>query len=73
MYDVYFSYFDGCEYRCRDINKICIPASGGIKTISGEDILTSHFKIYPEIYLYSENSNYTVSTENLKIINITKK
>ena len=54
MYDVYFSYFDGNDHLCTNIDKIEIPTSSGIRNIfSGDEIASQHFRIHSEIYLYS--------------------
>lgn len=72
MYDVYFSYFDGNDYLCKDIIKIDTPSTSGIRTYSGDEIATHHFAIHSELYLYSENTSYTISTKGLKSIEIRK-
>ena len=59
MYDVYFSYFDGNDHLCTNVDKIEIP--------------TQHFRIHSEIYLYSSSTSYTISTTGLKAIEIRKK
>ena len=73
MYDVYFSYFDGNEYLCKDVVKIEIPSSSGAIVYSGEEIATHRFAIYSEFYLYSKNTSYTISSKGLKAIEIRKK
>ena len=73
MYDVYFSYFDGNDHLCTNIDKIEIPTSSGIKTYSGDEIASQHFRIHSEIYLYSSSTSYTISTTGLKAIEIRKK
>ena len=37
MYDVYFSYFDGNDHLCTNVDKIEIPTSSGIRTYSGDE------------------------------------
>ena len=56
MYDVYFSYFDGNDHLCTNIDKIEIPTSSGIRTYSGDEIASQHFRIHSEIYLYSSRA-----------------
>ena len=73
MYDVYFSYFDGNDYLCANINKIEIPTSSGTRAYSGDEIASQNFRIHSEIYLYSSKTSYTVSTTGLKAIEIRKK
>lgn len=72
MYDVYFSYFDGNEYLCQGVNKIEVPSSSGVISYSGDEIAEHRFIIYSELYLYSENTNYTISSKGLKAIEIHK-
>lgn len=72
MYDVYFSYFDGNEYLCKDIIKIEIPSTTGVRTYSGDEIASHRFAIYSEFYLYSANTSYTISSKGLKAIEIRK-
>lgn len=62
MYDVYFSYFDGNDHLCTNVDKIEIPTSSGIRTYSGDEIASQHFRIHSEIYLYSSSTSYTIST-----------
>ena len=50
MYDVYFSYFDGNDHLCTNVDKIEIPTSSGIRTYSGDEIASQHFRIHSEIY-----------------------
>lgn len=38
MYDVYFSYFDGNDHLCTNVDKIEIPTSSGIRTYSGDEL-----------------------------------
>ena len=57
MYDVYFSYFDGNDHLCTNVDKIEIPTSSGIRTYSGDEIASQHFRIHSEIYLYSSTAN----------------
>lgn len=66
MYDVYFSYFDGNDHLCTNVDKIEIPTSSGIRTYSGDEIASQHFRIHSEIYLYSSSTSYTISTTGLK-------
>lgn len=42
MYDVYFSYFDGNDHLCTNVDKIEIPTSSGIRTYSGDEIASQH-------------------------------
>lgn len=72
MFDVYFSYFDGNEYSCKDIIKIEVPSASGIRTYSGDEIASHHFAIHAEFYLYSANTSYTISSKGLKAIEIRK-
>ena len=44
MYDVYFSYFDGNDHLCTNVDKIEIPTSSGIRTYSGDEIASQHFR-----------------------------
>ena len=46
MYDVYFSYFDGNDHLCTNVDKIEIPTSSGIRTYSGDEIASQHFRIH---------------------------
>ena len=73
MYDVYFSYFDGNDHLCTNVDKIEIPTSSGTRTYSGDEIASQHFRIHSEIYLYSSSTSYTISTTGLKAIEIRKK
>ena len=73
MYDIYFSYFDGNDHLCTNVDKIEIPTSSGIRTYSGDEIASQHFRIHSEIYLYSSSTSYTISTTGLKAIEIRKK
>lgn len=50
MYDIYFSYFDGNDHLCTNVDKIEIPTSSGIRTYSGDEIASQHFRIHSEIY-----------------------
>lgn len=45
MYDVYFSYFDGNDHLCTNVDKIEIPTSSGIRTYLGDEIASQHFSI----------------------------
>lgn len=73
MYDVYFWYFDGNEYMCKDINSIKVPSATGTNTYTGDEIASHNFRIYSELYLSSNSSSYTVSCTGLKAIEIRKK
>ncbi len=73
MFDVYFEYFDGNSYFCNNISRISVSTSGGLKDISGDDIMNYHYRLYSEMYLYSSDSCYTVSCNNLKSIRVVKK
>jgi len=73
MYDVYFQYFDGTDYLCQNISKISVPGTNGYKEITGDEIMKQKYRIYKELYLYSEQSVYTVSCSNLKSIEVRKK
>ena len=56
-----------------NVDKIEIPTSSGIRTYSGDEIASQHFRIHSEIYLYSSSTSYTISTTGLKAIEIRKK
>lgn len=72
MYTVNFEYFDNSNCLCEGINKIKVHTQNGITDILGDDILNHDYKIYKEIYLFSDTRTYTVSCNNLKFIEIRK-
>ena len=49
MYDIYFSYFDGNDHLCTNVDKIEIPTSSGIRTYSGDEIASQHLGFTSEI------------------------
>lgn len=73
MFTVYFKYVDGNEALCDSINKIDIETSSGYATISNEQILAYHFRPHGTMYLYSDTSNYSVSTHGLLYMEIREK
>lgn len=72
MFDVYFSYFDGNEYLCKNVSRIAVRTSSGIKEISGDDLLSYAFKFNSELNLYSDSACYALSCSNLKALEIRK-
>lgn len=68
MYDVYFSYFDGNDHLCTNVDKIEIPTSSGIRTYSGDEIASQHFRIHSEIYLYSSSTTGTAQVTFRRMI-----
>ena len=72
MFDGYFSYFDGNEYLCKNVNRIVVRTPSGIKEISGDDLLSYAFKFNSELNLYSDCVCYALSCNNLKALEIRK-
>ena len=73
MYDFFFKYTDGNEIRCQNITKVEYDTSNGYAQVIGEQILTHHFRIYGNLYLYSDTSNSTIDCKGLLYIKVSKK
>lgn len=72
MFDFRFIYSDDACYGAQGINKITIQTVDGLKDICGDEILTANIPLQ-EMYLHSDNVNYTVSGNNLMAIEVTKR
>nr|WP_308743502.1 hypothetical protein [uncultured Anaerocolumna sp.] len=73
MFDVYFRYVDGNEILCKDIKRIEVETSNGFSSISGEQLLNHHLRIYGTFHLYSDTSNFSVTSKELLYAEIRKK
>ena len=73
MFDVYFKYADGNEILCKDITKIEYSGSNGYVQVSGDQLLTTRFRISGDLFLLADDSNHTVTSKGLLHIQVTKK
>lgn len=74
MYTFIFRYEDGNDYSVENITQVKCLASGRIKTISEDEILTYCFPIdnHTSFHLSSENGNYSFNNNQLRHIIIKK-
>lgn len=71
MFDFHFVYADGTIYDVANINKVVFPTSSGLTTITNDNILSAQFPL-KTMYLYGPGTNFTVSGDNLIIIDVLK-
>ena len=72
MFTFTFVYLDGTARVFEDINKVVYNSGSEEVTITEDEILSSRFPIDRTLYLYSEDSNITITDKNLVFINVFK-
>ncbi len=71
MFDFHFVFMGGLEYDVDNVTKIMIYSNKGYIEKSGEEILSTAIPINTT-FLFTPNGNFTISGENLCVIDVKK-
>ena len=72
MFTVMVSYFDGNYYEVAGVTDIEYQTeTDGKVCVNGNELLAYCFPLNSVLYLKSASANYTVSTQNAKVISVT--
>lgn len=72
MYDIYIKYFDGSDSSYMGIKYIEIATTSGVRRIPDDEVLTHNFYINGPFFLHSDDQNCTLSSKDIKSIEIRK-
>lgn len=71
MFDIYFDYADGRSFDVKNVKKIAFEKCGNLTELIGDSIQDAQIPL-KTLFLYTDNGSFTVSGDNLMVINVVK-